>query len=182
MPLFPTTTQPITQPPHTRMDRDPPRDVIDLLSEEDSDGQDDSDGQEDSDDFFFNNFLPDDVSAVHIPPVPGQTLTPYLSATRTTVSPYDTCLAEVIEVFPDISREHVQSLYNNLNHEDGQYAQTAAQTLIEKVLDGVKYPKERDRIKELKRKRSDRNSDEEEAARWKYADMRDNALEYSKVA
>lgn len=158
------------------MDRHTPRDVIDIDSEEDADGQ------EDSDDSFFDDYLNEEVSGVHISPVPGRTTTPYSSDPHATVSSYDTCLAEILEIFPDISREHVQTLYNNLNHQNGPYAQTAAQILIEKVLDGGNYPKEKDRIKELKRKRSDRNSDEEEAARWKYADMRDNALEYSKVA
>ena len=156
---------------------DPPRDVIDLLSE------DESDGQEDSDDSLFNNYLNDDVSGVHTSPLPGRTPAPYSSGPRMAASPYETCLAEILEVFPDISREHVQSLYDNLNHQaTTPFAQTAAQVLIERILDGGKYPKEKDRIKELKRKRSDKNSDEEEAARWKYADMRDNALEYSKVA
>lgn len=158
------------------MDLHHPRDVIDIDSEEDTDGQ------EDSDNSFFDNYLNDHVSGVHISPVPSRTPTLYSSGPPTAVSPYETCLAEILEVFPDMSREHVQSLYNDLNHQDGPYAQTAAQVLIEKVLDGGKYPKEKDRIRELKRKRSDRNSDEEEAARWKYADMRDNALEYSKVA
>lgn len=161
-----------------------PRDVIDLDSGEDTDGQ------EDSDNSFFDNYLNEEVSGVHISPVPGRTLAPFSSGPRATVSsgpraavsPYDACLAEILEVFPDISREYVQSLYNGLSHRNDPYAQTAAQALIEKILDGGNYPKEKDRIKELKRKRSDRNSDEEEAAHWKYADMRDNALEYSKVA
>lgn len=159
------------------MDRHPPRDVIDLLSDEEG-----TDGQEDSDTSFFDNYLHEDVSGVHISPVPSRTPAPYSSGASTVVSPYEKCLAEVLELFPDISREHVQSLYNSLNHQDDFYAQTAAQVLIEKVLDGGKYPKEKDKMKELKRKRSDKNSDEEEAARWKYTDMRDNALEYSKVA
>lgn len=148
----------------------PPRDVIDLDSEEDSDNS------------FFDNYLNEEVSSVHISPVPGRTPVPYSSGPRTAVSPYDACLAEILEVFPDISREHVQSLYNDLNLQNDPFAQTAAQVLIERILDGGNYPKEKDRIKELKRKRSDRNGDEEEAARWKYADMRDNAMEYSKVA
>ena len=159
------------------MDRHPPRDVIDLLSEDEE-----NDGQDESDNSFFENFLNEDVSGVHISPMPNRTPAPYSSGTRTVVSPYEKCLAELLEVFPDISREHVQSLYNRLDDQNGLYAQTAAQALIEKVLDGGKYPKEKDRIKELKRKRGDKNSDEEEAARWKYAEMRDNALEYSKVA
>ena len=158
------------------MDRHPPRDVIDLDSEDDFDLKDDSDNS------FFDLYLNEEVSGVHISPVPGGTPAPSARAPPTTVSPYNTCLAEILEVFPDISREHVQSLYDKLNHENDPYAQTAAQVLIEKVLDGGNYPKEKDRIKELKRKRSDRNSDQEEAARWKFADLRDNALEYSKVA
>ena len=159
------------------MDRHPPRDVIDLL-----DSEEDTDGQEDSDNSFFDSYLNDEVSGVNISPAPGRTPTPYSGESRAAISPYDTCLAEMLEVFPDISREHVQSLYSNLNHDNDPYVQTAAEVLIEKVLDGGNYPKEKDRIKELKRKRSNKNSDEEEAARWKYADMRDNALEYSKVA
>ena len=158
------------------MDHYPPRDVIDLLSDEE-----DTDGLEESDNSFFDNYLNEDVSGVHSP-VPSRTPAPYSSGPRPAISSYETCLVELLEVFPDISREHVQSLYNNLNHQDGPYAQTAAQVLIERILDGGNYPKEKDRIKELKRKRSDKNSDEEEAARWKYADMRDNAMEYSKVA
>ena len=152
------------------MDRPHPRDVIDLDSDEDSDNS------------LFDNYLNDEVSSVHITPAPDRNPTLYSSGPRLAASPYEICLAEILEVFPDISREHVQSLYNSLNHQNGPYAQTAAQVLIEKILDGGKYPKEKDRIKELKRKRGDRNSDEEEAARWKYADLRDNALEYSKVA
>ena len=158
------------------MDRHPPRDVIDL------DSEDEFDLNEGSDNSFFDLYLNEEVSGVHISPVPGGTPALSSSVHPTTVSPYDTCLAEILEVFPDISREHVQSLYDELNHQNDPYAQTAAQVLIEKVLDGGNYPKEKDRIKELKRKRSDRNSDQEEAARWKFADLRDNALEYSKVA
>ena len=158
------------------MDRHPPRDVIDLDSDEDTGGQ------EDSDNSFFDNYLNDEVSSVHISPVPSQTPATFASSLSAAILTYDACLAEIIEVFPDISREYVQSLYNNLDQRHGPYAQTAAQILIEKVLDGGNYPREKDRIKELKRKRSDRNNDEEEAARWKYADLRDNALEYSKVA
>ena len=159
------------------MDRHPPRDVIDLLSDDEE-----NDGHEESDNSFFESFLNDDVSSVHISPVPSRAPAPSADGTRTVVSSYEKCLAELLEVFPDISREYIQSLYNSLGDQNGLYVQTAAQVLIEKVLDEGKYPKEKDRIKELKRKRGDKNSDEEEAARWKYADMRDNALEYSKVA
>ena len=158
------------------MNRLPHRDVIDLLSEEDTDGQDESEN------LFFDAFMNDDVSGLPTSPLPDPMPAPYTTGPPTVYSPYEDCLAEILEVFPDISREHVQSLYNNRTHQDNPYGQSAAQILIDTILDAGKYPKERDRIKELKRKRSDKNSDEEEAARWKYADLRDNAMEYSKVA
>ena len=154
----------------------PPGAVIEL-----SDGED-TDGLDESEDSFFNNYLNEDIPGSHSSPVPERTPAPYSSDPRPVISSFETCLAELLEVFPDICREHVQSLYNKLNRQDGPYAQTAAQVLIERILDGGNYPKEKDRIKELKRKRNDKHSDEEEAARWKYADMRDNAIEYSKVA
>ena len=158
------------------MEHRPTRDVIDIDSEEEFDGQ------EEGDNSFFDNYFNDEVSSVHDSPVLGPASAPYSRETRPAASPYDACLAEIIEVFPDISREHVQALYNKMDHQNGPYTPRAAQILIEKILDGGNYPKEKDRIKELKRKRSDRHTDEEEAARWKYADMRDNTLEYSKVA
>lgn len=75
---------------------------------------------------------------------------------------YEACLQEVLEVFPDISRDHVQQLY------DAQMpvpmdGQTIPQHLISQILDKGKYPKEKDRLKELKRKRFV-DSDEEEVA------------------
>ena len=65
---------------------------------------------------------------------------------------FDACLREVLEIFPDISHDHVQELYDvQLPHPvDGQ---TVAQNLITQILDKGKYPKEKDRLKELKRKR-----------------------------
>ena len=99
-------------------------------------------------------------------------------------STFDTCLRDILEVFPDISHEHVRDLYNNRDH-NPDHGQTVEQCLIEQILDGGRYPKERERLrelKELKRKREDRNSDDEEAARWKFIDLRDDPLEYAKVA
>ena len=83
---------------------------------------------------------------------------------------YETCLTEVLEVFPDISHEHVRQLYDtrvqSLDHELRRA--DIAQELILQILDGKAYPKEKDRINELKRKRTEvLSSDEEEAARWK---------------
>ena len=97
---------------------------------------------------------------------------------------YPSCLREVLEIFPDISHEHVQQLYNKhmaamvpAEQREG----IVAQALIEAILDGGRYPKEKDRMKELKRKRNDKETDEEEAAKWKQADLRDPSAEYAKV-
>ena len=75
---------------------------------------------------------------------------------------YDTCLQEVLEIFPDISLDHVRQLYDAqlLQPRDGQ---AIAQHLTTQILDAGKYPKEKDRLKELKRKRF-ADSDEEEVA------------------
>ncbi len=109
---------------------------------------------------------------------------------------YQTCFNGVVEVFPDISHDHVQQLYD-ARLEDAETLQVpllsttpenVSQEIIMKILDGGgKYPKEKDRIKELKRKRSMKlNSDDEEAARWREAAMDDRrrvvTLRYSEEA
>lgn len=101
---------------------------------------------------------------------------------------YESCLKEVTEVFPDISRDHVQQLYDK--HRDEPIHAFAngtefSQSLIEQILDAGKYPKEKDRlreIKELKRKREDPRSPEEEAARWKNVALEVNPSNYTKIA
>lgn len=87
---------------------------------------------------------------------------------------YVACLAEILEVFPDICHDHVRQLYDaqlqKTTDDDSQRA-GITQELILQILDFKNYPKEKDRINELKRKRSDIvNSDEEEAARWNDVD------------
>lgn len=97
---------------------------------------------------------------------------------------FDACLKEILELFPDVSHEHARGLYDRWINNPGP-RQNVVQDLIEQILDGGRYPKERERLrelKELKRKREDKNSDDEEAERWKFADIRDDPLEYAKVA
>ena len=107
------------------------------------------------------------------------------SRTQNLSDTYESCLREILEIFPDISRDHVQQMYNSdigtvIPHQ--RQGGMAASRLIEKILDGGAYPKERDRMRELKRKRSDKDVDEEEAAKWKYMHLRDDPAEYAKVA
>ncbi len=157
------------------------RDAIDVDS--------DSDDLVPYGDYLASSDIEDGVQSIEInrndpaprPAAPG----PDRSGVRNMFDSYETCLKEILEVFPDISIDHVQQIYNKHTQILGPYQPqevTVAQTLIEKISDKGTYPKERDRIRELKRKRSQGNTDEEEAARWKYADMRDDPLQYSRVA
>ena len=95
-------------------------------------------------------------------------------------SGYDACLQEVLEIFPDISRDHVQHLYDAqlLQPRNGQ---AIAQHLITQILDAGKYPKEKDRLKELKRKRF-ADSDEEEVAYLKNLERNPFDSQYTQVA
>ncbi|KAL8968215.1 MAG: hypothetical protein Q9183_002567 [Haloplaca sp. 2 TL-2023] len=83
---------------------------------------------------------------------------------------FGTCLEQVLEVFPDVSHDHVQTLYDELFAGETQVAVGAPipELLIAQILDGGKYPKERDRQRELKRKRSTtkQDSDDERKAKW----------------
>ncbi|KAL8705051.1 MAG: hypothetical protein Q9201_001821 [Fulgogasparrea decipioides] len=84
------------------------------------------------------------------------------------VVPYEVCLKDVLEVFPDVSHDHVKGLYDTAATPGSEvFGISLSEHLISQILDGGKYPKERDRLNELKRKRSlTQNSDEERAARW----------------
>ena len=103
-----------------------------------------------------------------------------LSATVTT-SNFESCLEKVLEVFPDVSRDYVRITWDKRcsNNVAGPAGLPTEQRIIEDVLDGGTYPKEKDRIKELKRKR---DSPEIEAAKWKFKDLRNDPFEYAEVA
>ena len=90
------------------------------------------------------------------------------------------CLEKILEVFPDISHEHCREIYDAqmLNPVEGQ---PVAQTLITQILDKGKYPKEKDRQKELKRKRLT-NSDDEEVAYLKNLERGEVTSEYAQVS
>ena len=90
------------------------------------------------------------------------------------------CLETILEVFPDISHEYCREIYDvqMLNPVEGQLV---AQTLITQILDKGKYPKEKDRQKELKRKRLT-NSDDEEVAYLKNLERGEVTSEYATLS
>ena len=107
---------------------------------------------------------------------------------RAPAQSFEECCIDVTEVFPDICHDHVRRLYDKhlgplIIH---QYPHNLAQVLIEDILDHGGYPKERDRLKtlnELKRKRDDLGSDDDnEAVRWKTDIDKQRPLQYHTVA
>lgn len=92
---------------------------------------------------------------------------------------------EILEIFPDISHDHVRQLYEvafQKTEDDSQRA-NISQILILGILDEKTYPKEKDKVNELKRKRSKvLDSDEEEAARWQDLNRGQDASVYSREA
>ncbi|KAL6719317.1 hypothetical protein ACLMJK_003556 [Lecanora helva] len=155
---------------------EPAREIIDLTNEEYLD------------EFNFEDFLAengngqDDPGAANLTQANGT----QLDDVPGPHDPYQACLNKVLEVFPDVSHDHTRRLYDenvgsfNLHT---RRAEELGPVLIEKILDGGVYPKERDRLRELKRKRSDREVDEEEAAKWRHMDLREAApIHYAKVA
>ncbi|KAI9869607.1 MAG: hypothetical protein M1830_005302 [Pleopsidium flavum] len=101
------------------------------------------------------------------------------------VDPEEVCLNRVLEVFPDIDHEHVRQLYKARPVIAGEAAphNDPSEHLIVKVLDAGTYPKEKDRRKELKRKRAaSAASSQGETAAWEVAEREKATTQYSEEA
>lgn len=84
------------------------------------------------------------------------------------MSDEDACLTRILELFPDISHQHVRELYNhhkNYDHTQGRAESRTIENIIEDILQNPSYPKQRD----AKRKRTPESDDE---TQWK-ADAND---------
>lgn len=86
---------------------------------------------------------------------------------------YGECLATLSDVFPGISSEYVRELYDTWRevprpHPHLHQVIHAFQDMTLQILEASSYPKEKDRINELKRKRSQAlHSDGEDSLQWK---------------
>ncbi|KAL2011185.1 hypothetical protein VTN00DRAFT_3903 [Thermoascus crustaceus] len=79
------------------------------------------------------------------------------------MSSEDACLARILELFPDISHQHVRELYNHHKNDDltpGRAESRTIENIIEDILQNPPYPKQRD----AKRKRTPESDDE---TQWK---------------
>ena len=108
---------------------------------------------------------------------------PWPDAGESVLPGYDGCLREILDIFSDISHDHVQELYDSemLNSVVGQEQHTITQNIITQILDKGKYPKEKDRQKELKRKRL-ADSDDEEIAYLKNLERGEATFQYSHMS
>ncbi|MCJ1397728.1 hypothetical protein MMC11_000924 [Xylographa trunciseda] len=80
---------------------------------------------------------------------------------------YQLFLDKVLELFPDVCRDHLRTLYDTYAVAfPGERSQLVneelSQVVIVQILDAEKYPTERDKKKKLKRKRTEGSDDEEE--------------------
>ena len=77
------------------------------------------------------------------------------------------CLAELSDVFPDISSEYVRGLFNTWRQPHLSSREVWHDLTIQ-ILDAGPYPKEKERLNQLKRKRSpELTSDEKDTLQWK---------------
>lgn len=101
--------------------------------------------------------------------------------TLDTLVRFEKCQKQILDVFPDISLEHLKSLYDaclsRRLEKVPPAADDLAQELIAQILDREKYPKESERRRELKRKRSAAaTSDDERATKWRNTSRADTEL------
>jgi hypothetical protein len=80
---------------------------------------------------------------------------------------YEQCQEKVLEVFPDVCRDHLKTIYDeeSILFEAARSAESndqLAQAVIIKLLESETYPKESEKRKMLKRKRTTSDEEEEE--------------------
>jgi TRIAD3 protein (E3 ubiquitin-protein ligase RNF216) len=109
--------------------------------------------------------IEDEVQPQDVKPAQDVQPAPSLPQTHAFFDPHppqtfteDDCLQKVLDIFPDIAHDHVLSLYREGLH-DGVSGSDWCDRLITQLLDNGPYPKERERRKNLKRKRSDSNDE-----------------------
>ncbi len=85
------------------------------------------------------------------------------------------CVDDVLSVFPDICRDYVSELYNS---GVGEIAEQLVAHILDKLDNGSEYPKAKDKLKTLKRKR-EVDEDEEAANKYGRIDREVGSHDYS---
>ena len=83
---------------------------------------------------------------------------------------YQIYLDQILGVFPDICLDHIKKLFNaHIRAGNDQSAITAndfSQAIITQILDTGRYPKEKDKRRDLKRKRPTKEESDDEGIKW----------------
>lgn len=87
------------------------------------------------------------------------------------------CVDDVLSVFPDICRDYVSELYDS---GVGEIAEQLVAHILDKVDNGSDYPKAKDKLKTLKRKR-EVDEDEEAANKYGSIDRENGSHDYSTI-
>jgi hypothetical protein len=85
------------------------------------------------------------------------------------------CVDDVLSVFPDICRDYVSELYDS---GAGEIAEQLVAHILDKLDNGSDYPKAKDKLKTLKRKR-EVDEDEEAANKYGSLDRENGSHDYS---
>ena len=135
------------------------------------------DRSQSSTNYFSDSYSNEGLEAISPPAAPYEPPVPILITDPGLL--FELYLNKVLEVFPDVCRDHVTALYNAQLEGFGIERTAAAnealsQAVILQILDSEKYPKESDRRKLLKRKRRS-GSESEGEVEWYTAPGRSRA-------
>ena len=96
---------------------------------------------------------------------------------------YQDYRTQVLGVFPDICLDHIKELFNArtgaVEEQPVLTANEISQAIITQILDNGNYPKEKDKRKTLKRKRSANEGSDSENSKWTSQDRSAESYHYT---
>ncbi|KAF2496158.1 hypothetical protein BU16DRAFT_368160 [Lophium mytilinum] len=158
--------------------------VIVLSDDSDSDTDSDSDQHtpQGSDLFADVIDIDDDFAAVLVATDDVQFQDPRPASRPPTPFTEDDALQKILDIFPDIAHDHVLNLYREGLH-DGVLSSVWCDQLITRLVDSGSYPKESERRrKDLKRKRTDTQDDEDAIRKFEKMERHNAGRLYSQLA
>ena len=115
----------------------------------------------------------DDVHNTGLPSTPNELTRfdhrlPAPTTQSTGSAAYQKCSQAILALFPDISHDHVQQLWSVLADRAMLDSDALVSALVDSILENDPYPKEKDRLRELKKRK--RDSPEAEAGKYRSVD------------